>query len=150
MTKTWKEAERRIARLLHGRRTGNTGSATEDVAHDWLSVEVKHRKTLPAWLTAAMGQARRNAPPNRLPVVILHQYGSRSTNDVVCVKLGDWLDWFGDDPLAAATPEELAILAPDYEDREEDNLAAPPPFDGTDEMELLAEYNAVQPAGEQW
>ena len=57
------------------------------------------------------------------------------------MKLGNWLDWFGDDPLAAATPEELAIFAPDYEDREEDNLAAMQP-DATDDLELLAEYNA--------
>ena len=142
MTKTWKEAERRIAKLLHGRRTGNTGAATEDVAHDWLSVEVKHRRTLPAWLTAALSQAQRNAPDSRLPVVILHQHGTRSSNDVVCVKLGNWLDWFGEDPLAAATPDELAVLAPDYEDREEHAALNGDQIDGTDELELLAEYNA--------
>ena len=141
-TTTWKEAERRIARLLHGRRVGNQGSATEDVAHDWLSVEVKHRRTLPAWLTAALSQAQRNAPDSRLPVVILHQHGTRSSNDVVCVKLGNWLDWFGDDPLAAATPEELAVMAPDWEDTEEHSTLNDYRTDGTDELELLAEYNA--------
>lgn len=142
MATSWKESERRIAKLLHGKRTGNTGSATEDVAHDWLSVEVKHRRSLPAWLTAALAQAQRNAPAGRLPVVILHQHNSRAVNDVVCMRLGNWLDWFGDDPLAAATPEELAILAPDWEDAEEHAALNGDRVDGSDEMELLAEYNA--------
>lgn len=142
MTKAaWKNTERRIARLLHGERTGNTGAATEDVAHAWLSVEVKHRRVLPAWLHDALQQAQRNAPAERLPLVVLHQHGERATNDVVCVRLRDWLDWFGDDPLAAATDEQRRVLAPDFEDREEDDLAGMAP-DGTDELELLAEYNA--------
>ncbi len=141
MAKTWKSTERRIARLLHGERTGNTGAATEDVAHAWLSVEVKHRRMLPAWLHDALQQAQRNAPAGRLPVVVLHQHGERSTNDVVCVRLANWLDWFGDDPMAAATDEQRRVLAPDFEDREEDDLAGMAP-DGTDGQEWLAEYGA--------
>ena len=112
----WKDTERRIARLLHGERTGNRGAATDDVQHGWLSVEVKHRRQLPSWLTAAMGQAQRNAPAGKLPIVVLHAHGARAVNDVVCVRMGDFLDWFGDDPLAAAEPGELAILAPDLTD----------------------------------
>lgn len=120
----WKDTERRIARLLHGERTGNRGAATEDVAHIWLSVEVKHRRQLPSWLTAAMQQAQRNAPAGRLPIVVLHAHGTRGANDVVCLRLADFLDWFGNDPLAAAEPDQLAILAPDL-------------ADGADEQEAL-------------
>lgn len=121
----WKRTERRVAHLLNGERTGNHGTATEDVQHAWLSVEVKHRRQLPGWLTGAMQQAQRNAPAGRLPVVVLHAHGARAVNDLVVLRMGDFLDWFGDDPLAAAEPDELAILAPDL---------AP---DGTDEQEAL-------------
>ena len=41
--KTWKAAERAIARALGGVRVGPTGEATPDVESDWLSVEVKTR-----------------------------------------------------------------------------------------------------------
>lgn len=94
--RTWKATERAIAHRLGGRRVGCTGRDTEDVAHDWLSVEVKTRKSLPAWLREALAQAGRNSPPARLPVVVLHQVGQRHANDLVVLTLGDFEEWFGD------------------------------------------------------
>ena len=47
--KTFKRHERAVAAMLGGRRVGNSGRNTEDVAHDWLTVECKSRKTLPDW-----------------------------------------------------------------------------------------------------
>jgi hypothetical protein len=31
-----------------------------------------------------------------LPVAILHEHGARASTDIVCLSLGDWLDFFGD------------------------------------------------------
>lgn len=73
--KTWKQVERRVVRLIGGRRTGH--HILEDVAHPILSLEVKHREKLPAWLLAAWAQAQRNAPVGKVPMVVLHQAGSR-------------------------------------------------------------------------
>lgn len=96
---TWKAAERAIAARLRGERTGNTGGPSEDVAHDWLSIEVKTRKSLPAWLADAMAQAVRNAPAGRLPLLILHKAGDRHDNDLAVLRLSDFEEWFGSDDV---------------------------------------------------
>ena len=66
MAKSWKQVERAIAARLNGERVGNTGQATPDVLSDWLAIEVKSRKTLPAWLWNTVNQAVRNADGDRL------------------------------------------------------------------------------------
>ncbi len=96
MSETWKANERAIAKRLGGQRVGATGRNTEDVSHDWLSIEVKTRRRLPAWLLAAMAQARANAPAGRLPVVVLHQVGRHHDNDLVVLRLADFEEWFGE------------------------------------------------------
>lgn len=89
---TWKQCERAIAKRLGGQRVGNRGTNTEDVTHPWLSVEVKSRKALPAWLLAALAQARANAPAGRVPLVVLHEVGQRHEGDLVMLALGDFTD----------------------------------------------------------
>jgi len=91
MTKAWKEHERRTARRLSGTRTGNRGTATADVEAGAWSVECKSRKELPGWLLDAMAQAKRNAQPGQTGIVVLHQVGQRSDNDIICIRLADWL-----------------------------------------------------------
>jgi len=93
--KTWKQVERAVAKRLGGQRTGATGGATPDVATGWASVEVKTRQELPAWLLDAVRQAVRNAHPNTLALVILHQVGERHDNDLVVLRLRDFEDWYG-------------------------------------------------------
>lgn len=90
----WKEAERRIARLLGGERVSNhaLGTRTPDVLTAALAVEVKHRKRLPALVTDALAQARRNAPAGKLAVAVLHAQGQRYEDAVLVVRLGDVLD----------------------------------------------------------
>ena len=73
-----------------------------DVDCGWASCEVKHRRHLPAWLLAALVQAHRNSMPGQLPVVVLHEHGQRHYNDLVVVRMGDFIEKFG--PLAV--PEE--------------------------------------------
>ena len=95
--KLWKQTERAVARRLGGVRVGPSGKATADVVSDWLSVEVKTRKTLPAWLLSAIEQAAKNNDDGRLPVVVLHQVGQRHDSDIVAMRLSDFEEWFGDE-----------------------------------------------------
>lgn len=93
----WKRAERRIAQLVGGRRVPVTGRRGQpDVAHPWLAVEVKTRERLPRWLVAALAQARGAASSDQLPVAVLHERGMRYRDALVVLRLGDFLDWFGD------------------------------------------------------
>jgi len=92
--KTWKAVERCIAARLGGKRVGCTGLATADVVNDWLTIEVKSRKALPAWLLDAVNQAAQ-ASDGRLPIVVLHQVGKHHNNDIVAMRLSDFEQWFG-------------------------------------------------------
>lgn len=38
-----------------------------------------------------MTQAKRNAGANQVGIVVLHQVGQRSDNDIICIRLADWL-----------------------------------------------------------
>jgi len=92
----WKTAERRIATLLGGERvpvTGRQRGNAPDVAHSWLSIEVKHRKSLPAWLFDAMAQARASAGGQQLPIAVLHQAGDLYTRSLVVMELSDFMTW---------------------------------------------------------
>ncbi len=72
------------------------GLQTPDVETTAFSVEVKHRKALPAWLEAAMAQAETNATPGKLAIVVLHESGRRHENDLVLVRMRDFEEWFGE------------------------------------------------------
>jgi hypothetical protein len=95
----WKQTETKVAAALGGRRvpvTGRNRGDAPDIKHDWLCPEVKHRETIPAWLHDAMAQALAAAAPEQLPIVVLHQSGERHENDYVVIRLGDFVEWFGD------------------------------------------------------
>lgn len=77
-TKTWKNTERKIAAIVGGDRVGNSGSNTEDVTHPVFSIEVKHRAAIPALITDGWGQAVRNAPEDKQPLLVIHGKGSRN------------------------------------------------------------------------
>ena len=100
----WKAVERTIAERLGGRRvpvTGRQRGDAPDIDHPWLSIEVKHRKKLPAWLFDAMAQAVASRTygsdgEDKLPVVVLHENGKHHDNDLVMMRLYDFSFWFGD------------------------------------------------------
>jgi|SRR5579884_976110 len=69
----WKRAEREIAQALGGQRLPNNGTGQPDVLTATYAVQVKTTKQLPAWLVAAVEQARRDAGPDRLPLVVLNE-----------------------------------------------------------------------------
>lgn len=71
------------------------GCHGRDVVSNWLSVECKARKQLPAWLRDALEQARAGCPEYKLPIVVLHETGCRRDEDVVMMRLGDFVDRFG-------------------------------------------------------
>lgn len=85
--KTWKAAERHIARRFGTQRSGPSGRNIPDVVTGALSIEVKTRRSLPAWLHDALAQAERNARPDTLAVVVLHQIGSRYDDDIVVMSM---------------------------------------------------------------
>jgi hypothetical protein len=86
----WKAHERRMAKRLNGERIGNTGRPTPDVVADGLVVECKHRATLPKWLTSAVVSIRGKAQAGQTAIVILHEKGKRSNNDLVVMALADF------------------------------------------------------------
>lgn len=85
--RSWKRAERKVAELLGGVRvpvSGRQRGHTPDVEHPSLSIEVKSRKSLPAWLLDALEQAQAASRNGRLPVAVLHQE-HRLYADSLCV-----------------------------------------------------------------
>lgn len=76
--KAWKACERRVAKYINGERvpiTGRQRGDAPDIKHNWLSVEVKYRKTTPEWIKDAMRQAKASARGNQTPVVIICEKG---------------------------------------------------------------------------
>ncbi len=69
----WKRHEREIAALLGGVRLPNNGRGQPDVTAGNLAVQVKATKALPAWLTAAVDQATRDAGAGQIPAVVLSE-----------------------------------------------------------------------------
>ena len=100
---TWKAVERAVAAILGGERVGCTGEATPDVVTGRLAVEVKHRAKLPKWLLAAMAQSERNAPGDKLPVVVLHEKHQKHCQDLVVVRLAH----FGSKPAGGQGGDTL-------------------------------------------
>lgn len=106
-TNTWKAVERSIASLIGGKRvpvSGRQRGESPDIAHNWLSIEVKHRRKLPKWIHDALDQAIKSVRGNQLPVAILHQKGQRFNDAFVVVRLSDFRDWFGDLTVPAPSP----------------------------------------------
>ena len=94
--KDWKQAERRIAKLLGGRRipvTGRQRGDVPDIEHDALSIEVKSRKVLPAWLLGALSQAQAASKNGKVPVVVLHQDRAPYAESLVMVRLEDFVGY---------------------------------------------------------
>ena len=88
--KDWKACERKVAALLGGKRVPVSGRGrghSPDIEHERLSIEVKNRKRLPAWIENAMKQAEACAQDGQLPLVILHQDGQRYQEALLIMRL---------------------------------------------------------------
>lgn len=86
-----KATERAIAKRLGGTRRGTLGGHDIDCG-PW-AVEVKDRVNFVG--NTFMQQAERNCPPGKTPLVVVHQTGRRHADDLVMLRLSDWLDLHG-------------------------------------------------------
>ena len=83
-TKTWKNTEKKVAKITGGKRVGNRGTNTQDIDTDGVpgvdrfSIECKHSANLPAWLREGYAQAKRNAPEGKEPLLVVHPKHSRT------------------------------------------------------------------------
>lgn len=98
----WKANENAIARWFPGARrvpvAGRIGNP--DIRHPWLSIEVKLRKSLPLWLEGALRQAEAVAR-GKLPIAVLHGKGNDHADDLVVLRLSDFVDYFVGDETDA-------------------------------------------------
>jgi len=86
----WKQVERIVALFLGGERTNrDRGKRVEDVTHPLLSVEVKHLTHVPRWYKELLLQAITNAPPNKIPMVVVHQKGTAVGESLCLIRLAD-------------------------------------------------------------
>ncbi len=94
--KLWKATEREVSRLLGGKRVpvNSTDGIECDVKHDWLAIEVKERKNLPAFLVNAMRQAVKHSDDKHMPIVVFHGKSQRHDNDLIVIRLRDFCDNF--------------------------------------------------------
>jgi len=106
--KTWKAVERAICGLLGGIRTGPVGKDGPDcvLPNALLAVQIKHRATVPNWLTGAMDQTIHDAGGAQYPILILHEKGTKYEESLVITRLSDFIDYDGSlDITAVETPD---------------------------------------------
>ncbi len=90
--KSWKAAERRVAEILGGERVpvnGRIRGSAPDIEHPVLSLEVKSRRSVPAWLLEALEQATASSRDGRLPVAVLHAAGCQYADALCVIRLED-------------------------------------------------------------
>ncbi len=90
--KSWKALERWVAEYLGGQRVWQE---LQDVSHPVYSIECKMRKQLPHWLQDAVQQSITNAPPKKLPIVVLHEKGQPRGKSLVVIRLDLFREWYG-------------------------------------------------------
>lgn len=89
----WKRTERRIAKMVGGKRTGPPVPGEPDVRSPWLSIEVKERRQLPTWIKLALLSARIKAKGKQLGILVLHETGTH--DDLIVISRRDFTAWFG-------------------------------------------------------
>lgn len=105
---TWKAAERRVAKVFGGQRTGPTGRDDNDITHPLLAIEVKYRRSLPAWALQCLQQARSGrTAAGKTPVTILLGRGLRVQDGLLVLTVRDFEELFG----ALRKPEEMGAQA---------------------------------------
>lgn len=95
---TWKAAERRVAADLGGYRVPVTGIDRDgaDVRTPLFSVQVKLRKTLPAWLWGWLAGIRASAKDEgRVGILILKKPRQDDRDGLVVMSYGDFVELYG-------------------------------------------------------
>lgn len=95
----WKQAERETGSLLGGKRvpvTGRSRGDAPDVEHPILSIEQKHRATIPKWLEEAMEQAdAANKNGDKTPIAVIHKKRQRYDESLVVIRIKDFIKLTG-------------------------------------------------------
>ena len=88
-----KRNEAAIAKLIPGAKRIGVLSG-EDLEHPMFSIECKSRENMAVdkWFR----QAEVNCPTDKTPLLILHVHNQKREKDIVCMRFGDWLDWYGE------------------------------------------------------
>ena len=97
---TWKALERRIAADLGGRRIPVTGLDRHgaDVETAMFCVQVKLRKSLPAWLWGWLnGICATAAASHRVGILVLKKPRQLDDEALVVLRWKDWVDLHGSD-----------------------------------------------------
>ena len=97
--KTWKAYELRVAKDCGGRRIPVTGidRAGADVETPMFSLQIKLRKSLPAWLFDWLGGICASAQTtNRIGVLVLRTPRMKDADALVVVRYQDWISLIGD------------------------------------------------------
>lgn len=97
----WKRNEQAVAKVLGCKRNARSlqalsGGTLPDAGSVWIAAEIKLRAKLPKSLTAAVEQARKAARVDQLPIAVFHERGAKRTDDLVVMRLSDFVDHFGD------------------------------------------------------
>ncbi len=87
-----KNTELAIAKIMKAQRNH---FEAEDLRHPILSIEVKHRKSIPVLIKKFMGQAVAACADDKIPVVVMHEGSAQHTDDLVVMRLYDLEDLVG-------------------------------------------------------
>jgi len=87
-----KKTELAIAKIMKAKRNH---FEAEDLSHPILSIEVKHRRSLPALIKKFMAQAISASADDKIPCVVMHEGGAKHTDDLVLMRLYDLEDIVG-------------------------------------------------------
>lgn len=92
---------------MSGRQRGDA----PDIAHDYISFEVKHRASLPNWLNDAMDQAVASMRTRwQIPAVVLHEKHQKISESYVmirCDSFKELIRLYEEDDKREDTVEEL-------------------------------------------
>lgn len=83
---TWKAVERAVAQMLKIERTH---WAPDDCRGNGVSVEVKHGKQIPKFVTKTWQQCIDNCPAEHMPIVVLHPSGWRYDESLAIIRMED-------------------------------------------------------------
>jgi hypothetical protein len=78
-----------------------------DSGNAWLAVESKLRASLPKFLTDAVSQASKAARADQLPIAVFHARGTKRMDDLVVMRLSDFVDNFVGGPHAVSTEDAI-------------------------------------------
>jgi len=92
-----KDAERRLAQVVGGKRNPNIGGAQADVETPWAAYEMKSRKALPKWLQHGQNQAQGHAVrTGKVGVLVIEHRVHGHAQRWYCVDEQTWRDLHGE------------------------------------------------------